>query len=218
MQQNMESEAILAGSRVQWLEILSEKHWEILFIAFMFLYISLITSLVFIKKHEFNPFMEVKYKYLQVNPFEEHLAAAPTSSLQGKGVVVKLNTMCNSLIKQSPEFNYLVYSQNILGYLCARDPSEVKFVTYIKYEKHRLSQKQNKNMIIYQLQKKVAVVNWPDKKLVAEKTFSRDYTFLMKSRGLDSAVEEKLCSISEEPSDEEVKHWIASLASAGPSS
>jgi hypothetical protein len=66
------------------------------------------------------------------------------------------------------------------------------------------------------LQKKVAVINWPGKELVAQKIFKKDYTFFASDRDFDSPVEEKLCSISEGPSDEEVKLWIASLASQGP--
>jgi len=206
----------MAISRVHQCETISEKFWPILFIGVM-IYISIMASLIYIKKHEFNPFEEVRDKYLQVNPFEEHIVTAHTTKLQGKGVVVKLNTMCNSLIQQSPEFNYLVFSQNILGNMCARYPSEVKFVAYIKYEKQKIKQEQNKNVVVYQLQKKVAVINWPNKELIAQKTFAKNYTFLMNSRGLDSTVEEKLCSISAEPSDAEVKYWIASLASGEPS-
>jgi len=120
--------------------------------------------------------------------------------------------MCNSLVEQSPEFNYLVFSQNILGNLCAKDPSQVNFVAYIKYEKHIMNQPQNSKKLIYQLAKKVAVINWPNKELVAQKTFTKNYTFSKSYTGKDSDVERKLCLITEEPSDEEVKGWIASLA------
>jgi hypothetical protein len=100
----------MALSRVHRLETISDGHWEIWFVAFLFLYISALSVLFYIKKHEFIPFEQVKDQYLQVNPFNEPASKAPTQKLQGKIVVVKLNTMCNSLIKQSPEFDYLVFS------------------------------------------------------------------------------------------------------------
>jgi len=123
--------------------------------------------------------------------------------------------MCNSLIEPLPEFNYLVFSQNMLGPLCASCPSDVNFVAYIKNENHRIEQQKNENKIVYRLEKKVAIINWPGKELIAQKTFTKDYTFFVSERGFDSAVQKKLCSLSEEPSDAKVKQWIASLAAQG---
>lgn len=167
-----------------------------------------------IKKMEFTPFEEVRTHYLQINPFKNPIIIAPQKHLKGKGVVVRLNTLFNSIIEPSPEFNYLVFSQNILGGLCAKNPSQVKFVVYIKYEKHKKNHPQEKNQILYQLQKRVALVSWPKKELVAQKTFTKNYIFNKRKNGRDSDVASRLCLISAEPSDEEVKRWIASLAAA----
>lgn len=167
-----------------------------------------------VKKMEFIPFEKVKENYLQVNPFEGPIIVDPQKHLRGKGVVVRLNTLFNSIIEPSPEFNYLVISQNVLGNLCAQKPSQVKFVVYIKYEKQKKNHPREKNQLIYQLHKKVAIVSWPQKELVAQKTFTRNYIFYKRPNGRDSDVASKLCLISEEPSDKEVKRWIASLANA----
>jgi len=121
--------------------------------------------------------------------------------------------MCGSIIAPCPEFNYLVVSQNILGNLCAQNPAQVNFVVYVKYEKQRRNDPKQRNQIIYQLQKRVAVVSWPKKELVAEKTFTKNYIFYKKFNGRSSDVASKLCLISEEPSDEEVRRWIASMTS-----
>jgi len=161
---------------------------------------------------EFTPFQKVRKDYLQINPFKDRLIISPEHHLEGRGVVVRLNTLFNSIIESSPEFNYLVFSQNILGNLCAKDPSQVKFVVYIKYEKHKKNHPQKKNQIIYQLQKRVALVNWPQKELLAQKTFTKNYIFNKRCNGRDSDVASRLCLISAEPSDEEVKRWIASRA------
>jgi hypothetical protein len=197
---------------VQELETVPEGHWEIWVIAFLFFYVSIFSILFIVKKHEFTPFEKVRDQYLQVNPFNEALLVAATPKLQGKGVVVKLNTMCNSLIEPIPEFNYLLFSQNMLGPLCAKCPDEVNFVAYIKNENQRIIPQQNKHKIVYRLQKKVAIINWPSKELIAQQTFTKDYTFSASDRGFDSKVQRKLCSLSEEPSDAKVKQWIASLA------
>ena len=205
----------MAISRVQELETVPEGHWEIWVIAFLFLYVSILSVLFVIKKHEFTPFEKVRDQYLQVNPFNEAIIVAATPRLQGKGVVVRLNTMCNSLIEPLPEFNYLVFSQSMLGPLCAKCPSEVNFVAYIKNENQRILQQKNKHKIVYRLQKRVAIISWPKKELIAQKTFTKDYTFYTSDRGFDSRVQGKLCSLSEEPSDAKVKQWIAYLAAQG---
>jgi hypothetical protein len=207
-----EGNTVMSMTRAHRLE--TQAHWQlqILFIGFLFLYISLVAVLYIIKKHEFTPFEEVKDNYLQINPFEGNIIKSRFHDLQGKGVVIKLNTMCSSLIQQSPEFSYLDYSQNILGDLCAKKPSEVNFVAYIKYEKQLINQPQKNNKVIYQLAKKVAVINWATKELVAQRTFTKNYTFSKGYSGKDSDVDRKLCIVSEEPSDEEVKRWIDSLA------
>jgi hypothetical protein len=207
-----EAETIMAMTRVHRLE--TQAHWQlqVLIIGFLFLYIALVAVLYIVKKHEFTPFEQVKDNYLQMNPFEGHIIKAQFTDIKGKGVVIKLNTMCNSLIQESPEFSYLVYSQNILGDLCAQNPSEVNFVAYIKYEKQLIDQPKKSNKMVYQLAKKVAVVNWPTKELVAQRTFTKNYPFSKSFKDINSEVDRKLCVASEEPSDEEVKRWIASLA------
>ncbi len=198
-------------SRVQRLETTRHWQWNLLIVGILFVYISFLAGLIITKKHEFFPFEEVKDNYLQIDPFQGHIVKAAREEISGKGVVVRLNTLCNSLIQPSPEFNYLVFSRNILGDMCARNPSEVNFVAYIKYEKHMKRLNKSGNKVIYTLSKKVAVINWPSKELVAQKIFQKDYTFVRNYNGLESAVDKRLCSISEEPSDEEVKNWIASL-------
>jgi hypothetical protein len=164
------------------------------------------------KKMEFTPFEKVIRNYLQVNFLKGPIILDQQQHIQVKGVVVRLNTMFNSIIEPSPEFNYLVFSQNMLGNLCAKDPYQVKFVVYIKYEKVQKNLPQAKNQILYQLQRRVAIVSWPKKELVAEKTFTKNYIFYKKYDGRNTDVASKLCLISEEPSDEEVQRWIASLA------
>jgi hypothetical protein len=212
-----ESQTIMSFSRAQRLETPLQRRCLILFMGILLSYISLIGILFIMKKHEFIPFEGVRDNYLQINPFDGQIIKAPEQSLHGKGVVVRVNSMCNSLVEQSPEFNYLVFSQNILGNLCAKDPSQVNFVAYIKYEKHIMNQPQNSKKLIYQLAKKVAVINWPNKELVAQKTFTKNYTFSKSYTGKDSDAERKLCLITEEPSDEEVRGWITSLALSDPS-
>jgi len=201
-------------SHAQRLQNTMQWRWQLLFIGLIFSYISVIAILFLLKKMEFTPFEKVKENYLQVNPFDGPIILDQQKHLQGKGVVVRLNTLFNSIIEPSPEFNYLVFSQNILGDLCAENPAQVKFVVYIKYEKHRKNHPQKDEQLLYQLQKKVAVVSWPKKELVAEKTFTKNYIFYKKYKTRDSDVASRLCLISAEPSDEEVKRWIASLATA----
>ena len=58
----------------------------------------------------------------------------------------------------------------------------------------------------------MAIVSWPKKELVAEKTFTKNYIFYKKFDGRNADVASNLCLISEEPSDEEVRRWIASMA------
>jgi hypothetical protein len=212
---DMESRAIMAISRAENLETVPEGHWEVLVIALFLLYAAILATVFFVKKHEFIAFEKVKDQYIQIDPFNEAMVAAAKPKLQGKGVVVKLNTMCNSLIEPSPQFNYLVFSQNMLGPLCATSPSEVNFVIYIKNENQQIKQEKDKRKVVYRLQKKVAIINWPGKALIAQKTFTKDYTFVTSDRGVDSMVQRKLCSLSAEPSDARVKQWIASLAAQG---
>ena len=200
-------------SRVQRLQTPAPWQIQLLIIGFILSYITFLAVLYIAKKHEFTPFEEVKDNYLQVNPFEGHIIKAPNQSIHGKGVVIKLNTLCNSIIQQSPEFRYLTYSQNILGDLCAKSPSEVNFVAYITYEKNLISESNKSKKVTYQLAKKVAVINWPSKELVAQRVFIKNYPFPKNIAELDAVAERKLCVITEEPSDEEVKTWIASLAS-----
>lgn len=209
-----ESENIMAVSQAQRFENTMYWRWQLLCLGLLFLYLSVIVILFLVKKMEFTPFEEVKENYLQVNPFKDPIILAPKQHLKGKGVVVRLNTLFNSIIEPSPEFNYLVFSQNILGNLCAKDPSQVNFVVYIKYEKSKRNHPKENNQLLYQLQKRVAIVSWPKKELVAQKTFTKNYIFNKKYNGRDSDVGSRLCLISEEPSDEEVKRWIASLATA----
>ncbi len=201
----------MAISHVQRLEENIPWRWQILIYGLLLAYISLIALLFMIKKMEFVPFEKVKENYLQVNPFNGPIIVDHQQYLQGKGVVVRLNTLFNSIIEPSPEFNYLVVSQNILGNLCATDPSQVKFVVYIKYEKHKKNLPHHKDQLLYQLERKVAIVSWPQKELVAQKTFTKNYIFYKRYNDRGSDVASKLCLISEEPSDEEVKRWIASL-------
>ena len=203
----------MAISHVQRLNDTKQWRWTVLFIGLIFSYISVIAFLFLVKKMEFIPFEKEKANYLQVDPFKAPIIIASQKGLCGKGVVVRLNTMCGSIIEPSPEFNYLVVSQNILGDLCAKDPSQVNFVVYVKYVKNKKDDPKQKNQIIYQLQKKVAIVSWPNKELVAEKIFTRNYIFYKKFNGRNFDVTSKLCLISEEPSDEEVRRWIASMAS-----
>ena len=202
----------MAISQVQRLENTKQWRWTVLFIGLIFSYISVIAFLFMMKKIEFIPFEKVKENYLQVDPFKVPIIIASQKGLCGKGVVVRLNTMCGSIIEPCPDFNYLVVSQNILGDLCAQNPSQVNFVVYVKYVKNKKNDPKQKNQIIYQLQKKVAIVSWPTKELVAEKIFTKNYIFYKKFDGRDSYVASKLCLISEEPSDEEVRRWIASMA------
>lgn len=204
--------AIMSMTRVHRLG--TQAHWQlqILFIGFLALYIFLVAGLYIIKKQEFTPFEEVKNSYLQINPFEGNVIKAQYHDIQGKGIVIKLNSMCSSLIQQSPEFSYLDYSRNILGDLCAQTPSEVNFIAYIKYEKRLIDAAQETNKAVYQLAKKVAVINWATKELVAQRTFTKNYAFLKGNTARDSYADLKLCGVSKEPSDEEVKRWIASLA------
>jgi len=202
----------MAISHVQRLDNTKQWRWTVLFIGLIFSYISVIAFLFLVKKMEFIPFEKVKENYLQIDPFQSPIIISHQKDLRGKGIVVRLNTMCGSIIAPCPEFNYLVVSQNILGNLCAEDPSQVNFVVYVKYEKHQNNDPKRKNQIMYQLQKKVAIVSWPKKELVAEKTFTKNYIFYKKFDGRNSDVASKLCLISEEPSDEEVRRWIASMA------
>jgi hypothetical protein len=202
----------MAISHAQRMNATIQWRWQFLIFWLLFTYISVIALLFLVKKMEFTPFEETKMDYIQINPFKDPLIIAPQQQLSGKGVVVRLNTLFNSIIEPSPEFNYLVFSQNILGHLCAQDPSQVKFVVYVKYEKHKQNHPKQKNQIIYQLQKRVAIVSWPKKELVAQKTFTKNYIFYKRYSGRGSDVASKLCLISEEPSDEEVKRWISSLA------
>jgi hypothetical protein len=153
----MESAAIMTISRVhvEQLETVPEGHWEIWVIACLFLYAAILSILFIVKKHEFTPFENVREQYLQVNPFGKAILVAATPKFQGKGVVVKLNTMCNSLIEPSPEFNYLLFSQNMLGALCAKCPSEVNFVVSIQNENQQIIWQKNKHKIVYRLQKRL---------------------------------------------------------------
>jgi hypothetical protein len=201
----------MAISHAHRLEETIPWRWQLLIFGLIFSYISVIAVLFLVKKIEFTPFEKVRMDYLQVNPFNNPIIIAQQKDLKGKGVVVRLNTLFNSIIQPSPEFNYLVFSQNILGNLCAQDPSQVKFVVYVKYEKNKKNDPQKKNQILYQLQKRVAIVSWPKKELVAQKTFTKNYIFYKRYDGRDSDVASKLCLISEGPSDEEVKRWITSL-------
>ena len=134
----------MAISHVQRLDDSKQWRWTVLFIGLIFSYISVILFLFLIKKMEFTPFEKVKESYLQIDPFKAPIIIAIQKSISGKGVVVRLNTMCGSIIAPCPEFNYLVVSQNILGNLCAQDPSQVNFVVYIKYDKYKKTTQKRK--------------------------------------------------------------------------
>lgn len=189
----------------------SEKWHDILVFSIILAYLLVIAIFVFIKKYEFAPFQEVRENYMQFNPFGGKIIKESQHMVYGKGIVVKLNTLCNSVIDKSPEFDNLFLSKNILGELCAEEPSQVNFVVYIKYDKQRLNQPRNHNKVVYQLQKKVAIVNWQNKELMAQKNFTKNYIFFINKRGKPVEADKKLCIISEEPSDGEVKNWIYSL-------
>jgi len=189
----------------------SEKWHDFLVFGIILAYLSVIAICVVIKKYEFAPFQGVRENYMQFNPFGGKMIVESPQMVYGKGIVVKLNTLCNSVINKSPEFDNLFLSQNILGDLCAGDPSQVNFVVYIKYDKQLLTQAMNHQRVVYQLQKKVAIVNWQNKELMAQKVFTKNYIFHTNSRIKTLEADQKLCIISEEPSDEELKHWIYSL-------
>jgi|UniRef100_A0A7C5ER95 hypothetical protein len=200
----------MAISRYQTLRA-SEKRGIILFSLLLLIYLSFLTFFSVLRKVEFAPFEQVRDNFLQFNPFDQKLRPAPQTGLSGKGVVVRLNTLCNSLITKSPEFHTLHLSRNILGERCASDPSEVRFVVYIMYDKNQVAEDKPSKRIVYQLQKKVAVVDWKTKELVAQRTFVKNYPFIINDKARQLEADRKLCLLSEEPGDLEVKHWFASL-------
>lgn len=202
----------MALSRTQSLKPL-EKQWFILITFILLIYLSFLAFSLLLRKWEFAPFEAMREHFLQLNPFETKLPPAPQPTLTGKGVAIRLNTLCNSLITSSPEFHSLYLSRNILGERCATDPSEVGFVVYILYAKSQVATPKADKKVIYRLQKKVAVVNWRTKELVAQKTFSKEYHFVINGEGRHLEADRKLCRLSEEPGDLEVKQWLATLAS-----
>jgi len=205
----------MAISQAQQLDT-SDRRWIPLIFCLILAYISLITLFIIVKKYEFAPFQEARDNFVQFNPFGGQVSKASHTGLPGQGIVVRLNTLCNSIIDKTPEFNTLYFSQNMLGERCAKDPSQVNFVVYIKYDKQQIAQHQPSKKIIYQLQKQAAIVDWKTKELVAQKTFVKNYTFFLTDEARTLEVDKKLCLISEEPSDLELKQWIASLASVEP--
>lgn len=156
----------MAISQTQHLDS-SDRRWLVLPLVILLAYVSLLTVFVVIKRHEFAPFQEARDNFVQFNPFEEKLSKASHTGLPGKGVVVRLNTLCNSIIDKTPEFNTLYFSQAMLGERCAKDPSQVNFVVYIKYDKQQIAQHQPSKKIVYQLQKRAAIVDWKVRREVA---------------------------------------------------
>jgi len=205
-----ESDTDMAISEAKQLDT-SEKWHDLLVFGIILAYLSAIAILVILKKYEFAPFQEVRENFTQFNPFDGKIIHESQHMVYGKGIVVKSNTLCNSIIDKSPEFDNLFLSQNILGELCAENPFQVNFVVYIKYDRRRLDRLRNRKKVVYQLQKKVAIVNWQNKELMAQKNFTKNYTFIINKNGKTLEADKRLCIISEEPSDEEVKHWIYSL-------